>query len=82
MLSGLAQGSDPSLLISASLRLSACERTAVSGMHSSVSSVAYPNMSPWSPAPSSSGSPSWPSHTPWAISALCRSTASRRDMVL
>ena len=43
------------------------------GHTSSVSSVAYPNMMPWSPAPiSSTDLPMW---TPWAMSGDCSSMA-------
>merc|ERR1719191_2443816 len=41
----------------------------VKGMQSSVSSLAYPNMIPWSPAPRSISS--LPTCTPPAISGLC-----------
>ena len=44
--SGLAHHRVPSRRMSEILRLSAWERVTVRGMHSSVSSVAYPNIKP------------------------------------
>lgn len=44
--SGLAHHRVPSRRMSEILRLSAWERVTVRGMHSSVSSVAYPNIRP------------------------------------
>lgn len=56
------------------------DKTTVRGISSSVSSVAYPNINPWSPAPiSSTFLPTW---TPWAISGLCCSTATKTLQVL
>ena len=40
------------------------------GISSGVSSVANPNIRPWSPAPWSLYNP-WPVFTPWAMSGLC-----------
>lgn len=44
--SGLAHQNSPDLLSSAILWFSLCASTTVNGMHSSVSSVAYPNINP------------------------------------
>lgn len=52
-------------------------RTWVRGMNCSVSSVAYPNMWPWSPAPVSSNVFVPKPWTPWPMSGLCSSKCTR-----
>lgn len=47
LVSGLAHFNSPDLLSWAILAFSWCDKTTVKGIHSSVSSVAYPNINPW-----------------------------------
>ena len=63
--SGRSQGRSPPLRTIASRSARRWARTMGSGMREGVSSVAYPNIIPWSPAP--------PVSTPRAMSADCRS---------
>ncbi|BAS92151.1 Os05g0135750 [Oryza sativa Japonica Group] len=69
--SGLSHAQVPFLRTSVRRAPSLVARTWLRGINSGVSSVAYPNMCPWSPAPISSGRlVKWPC-TPCAMSGDC-----------
>merc|ERR1712125_211119 len=67
--SGRSHHNSPLLRTSVSFLPSFVATECVRGMQSAVSSVAYPNIMPWSPAPTSKSS--FPTWTPPAISGLC-----------
>ena len=65
--------SSPARRAFASWRVTACAYWIGAGMSSVVSSQAYPNIIPWSPAP--------PVSTPWPMSLDCWSTATSTPQV-
>ena len=78
--SGPRYGISSIFLTSASLSVSLCASWIGRGISSGVSSQAYPNIIPWSPAPCSWNSPV-PSVTPWLMSGDCSSRWTRTAQV-